>query len=126
MLMRIFPAMFVFFAFVSPGALVVYFVTSNLYRIGLQAYITRTLYHGDDSPGARARRAAEDAKKLKDGGGGGGLSSRLRGAAAPIDTPSTEVPPQDATTGNGAGRASPAPTSRTSSPNRSKKKKKRR
>ena len=51
MLMRLMPAMFVFFAFVSPAALVVYFVTSNLYRIGMQHYITRTLYHGEDSPG---------------------------------------------------------------------------
>src|SRR3546814_4333200 len=42
MLMRIMPLMFVVFAFVSPAALVVYFVTSNLYRIGMQHYITRT------------------------------------------------------------------------------------
>src|SRR3546814_311644 len=41
MLMRIMPLMFVVFAFVSPAALVVYFVTSNLYRIGMQHYITR-------------------------------------------------------------------------------------
>src|SRR3546814_2521745 len=40
MLMRIMPLMFVVLAFVSPAALVVYFVTSNLYRIGMQPYIT--------------------------------------------------------------------------------------
>ncbi len=57
MLMRLMPAMFVVFAFVSPSALVVYFVTSNLYRIGMQAYITRTLYHGEDSLGAQAQKA---------------------------------------------------------------------
>src|ERR1044071_10378099 len=33
MLMRLMPALFVVFAFVSPSALVVYFVVSNLYRI---------------------------------------------------------------------------------------------
>jgi membrane protein insertase Oxa1/YidC/SpoIIIJ len=37
------PAMFVVFAFVSPGALVIYFVVSNAYRILMQEYITRTL-----------------------------------------------------------------------------------
>ena len=70
MLMRVFPAMFVVIAFVSPAALVVYFVTSNLYRIGMQHYITRTLYHGEDSLGAQAQRASAEAKKLKEQEGG--------------------------------------------------------
>ena len=61
MIMRLMPAMFVFFAFISPSALVVYFMTSNLYRIGMQAYITRTLYHGEDSLGVQAQRATVDA-----------------------------------------------------------------
>ena len=66
MLMRLMPAMFVVFAFVSPSGLVVYFVMSNLYRIGMQHYITRTLYHGEDSLGAQAQRAAVESKKLKE------------------------------------------------------------
>ena len=73
MLMRVFPAMFVVIAFVSPSALVVYFITSNLYRIGMQAYITRTLYHGEDSLGAQAQRATAEAKELKEEEGGPGL-----------------------------------------------------
>src|SRR3546814_10100713 len=70
MLMRIMPLMFVVFAFVSPAALVVYFVASNLYRIGMQHYITRTLYHGEDSLGAQARKAAAEAKALNAAHGG--------------------------------------------------------
>jgi YidC/Oxa1 family membrane protein insertase len=54
MLMRIFPAMFVFFAFVAPGGLVIYFVTSNLYQIALQAYLGRQAPPDDGSTvGAR-------------------------------------------------------------------------
>ena len=126
MLMRIFPAMFVFFAFVSPGALVVYFVTSNLYRIGLQAYITRSLYHGEDSLGARARKAAEEAKKIKESGSTGATSTKARRTDA-IEASADDVAPKDAS-GNGSGKPPPTPTSRTAAgnPNRSKKKKKRR
>ena len=36
------PAMFVVFAFIEPVALVIYFIVSNVYRVGMQAYITRT------------------------------------------------------------------------------------
>lgn len=128
MLMRIMPAMFVVFAFVAPSALVVYFVTSNLYRIGMQAYITRSLYHGEDSLGAQAQRAAAEAKKLKDEEGGPQLLPRLgkrveeakpkpaASSPAPTSTPST----------NGTKKPSTPPVPRASSANRSKKKKKRR
>ena len=121
MLMRLMPAMFVFFAFVSPAALVVYFVTSNLYRIGMQHYITRTLYHGDDSLGAQARKAAAEAKAIQDEGGGSDLLPKL-GRKAPADKPASSSASNgkaDAPTGP------PRPTARTGA-NRSKKKKKRR
>ncbi len=132
-LMRLMPAMFVVFAFVAPSALVIYFVTSNLYRIGMQAYITRTLYHGEDSLGAQAQKASLEARKLKEEEGGNGqLLPRLGKRAeangdAPAATPSKPAP-AEATKAAATPRATPpAPTSRTTSPqNRSKKKKKRR
>jgi YidC/Oxa1 family membrane protein insertase len=135
MMMRLFPAMFVVIAFVSPSALVVYFMTSNLYRIGMQGYITRTLYHGEDSLGAQAARAAAEARKLQQdqGGAGGGLLPRLggkRGAeAAPPDTPAAADPSSGGTNGSDrTARSTPPATSRTTpaASNRSKKKKKRR
>ncbi len=128
MLMRLMPAMFVVFAFVSPSALVVYFVTSNLYRIGMQHYITRTLYHGDDSLGAQAQRAALETKRLKEEHGtpqilpklgrrkdeeGGDGSGGGTAAASPA-------------TSNGAKKTTPPPRPRTGAQNRSKKKRKRR
>jgi YidC/Oxa1 family membrane protein insertase len=129
MLMRIFPAMFVVIAFVSPSALVVYFVVSNLYRIGMQGYITRTLYHGEDSLGAQAHRASAEARKLRETDGGPDILPRLGKKARPADDamPAKPAPAEPADNGSGEARATPAPTSRTTPPqNRSKKKKKRR
>jgi YidC/Oxa1 family membrane protein insertase len=142
MMMRLFPAMFVVIAFVSPSALVVYFMTSNLYRIGMQAYITRTLYHGDESLGAQAQRASAEARELaKEHGTGGGLLGRLGGGM--VDPPKPGAKPADkkkpdkaASTDGASGpngsdrnpRSTPPPTSRTTpaAGNRSKKKKRRR
>ena len=121
MLMRLMPAMFVVFAFVSPAALVVYFVVSNLYRIGMQHYITRTLYHGEDSLGAQAHKAAAEAKKLRDEHGGPDLLPRVGRKAKPIEAAATEAAPTPKRTGGTA-----PPTARTGAQNRSKKKKKRR
>lgn len=133
MLMRLFPAMFVVVSFVSPAALVVYFVTSNLYRIGMQAYITRTLYHGEDSLGAQARRATAEAKKLAEEHGGPQLFPRVGKRKDDAGEPEVTSSASSGKGGSGpngsdAGdRGTPKPTSRTSSgANRSKKKKKRR
>jgi YidC/Oxa1 family membrane protein insertase len=134
MLMRIMPLMFVVFAFVSPAALVVYFVTSNLYRIGMQHYITRTLYHGEDSLGAQARKAAAEAKALNEEHGGPDLLPRFgrkaKAEAAVTDASGGAPAPKAAASKPAVAPASggsPAPTARTSGhQNRSKKKKKRR
>lgn len=127
MLMRLMPAMFVVFAFVSPAGLVVYFVVSNLYRIGMQHYITRTLYHGEDSLGAQAQKAALEAKKLREDGGKSEALPRLGRKAKPVETTATEAPPtKPATSADRNGSSPPPPTSRTGANNRSKKKKRRR
>jgi YidC/Oxa1 family membrane protein insertase len=129
MLMRLMPAMFVFFAFVSPAGLVVYFVVSNLYRIGMQHYITRTLYHGEESLGAQANKAAAEARKLKaEQGQGSEALPRLGRKAKAVEATATETKPTAKTTtspkSNGA--TPPPPTARTGAATRSKKKKRRR
>ena len=129
MIMRLMPAMFVLFAFVAPSALVVYFIVSNLYRIGMQAYITRTLYHGEDSLGAQAQKASLEARKLKEAEGGGNdllprLGKRAKADAAEASNGASEP--------NGSGSSTPPPARTPPTPtpgsaqNRSKKKKKRR
>ncbi|MGK2947515.1 MAG: YidC/Oxa1 family membrane protein insertase [Acidimicrobiales bacterium] len=128
MLMRLMPAMFVVFAFISQAGLVIYFVTSNLYRIGMQAYITRSLYGGEDSLGAQAQKAAAEAKKLRDEEGGPDLLPKLGKRARSADTTAdTEIDTESMPKSAAAARTGPPqPTARTNQANRSKKKKKRR
>jgi YidC/Oxa1 family membrane protein insertase len=76
---RIGPTMFVAIAIAMPLALGVYFLISTTWRVGQQAYITHTLYRGEDSIGAQAQRAAAEARaqREKDQAGKG----RSNGAA---------------------------------------------
>ena len=64
-LLRVMPAVFGVISINFPAALVVYWVTSSIYRIGLQGYITKSLYGHDDAPGAKANKAAAEARKAK-------------------------------------------------------------
>ena len=67
MIMKFMPFFLPVFSFTLPAAIVFYFLVSNLYRIGQQYYITRSMYHGDDSLGGQLRKSREDG----DGPGGG-------------------------------------------------------
>lgn len=76
MIMKIMPFFLPVFSFSLPAAIVIYFLVSNVYRIGQQWYITRSMYHGEESLGAQVRKTREDAAKQakassKKGGGGG-------------------------------------------------------
>jgi hypothetical protein len=113
---------------------------SNAYRILMQAYITRTLYHGEDSLGAQAQRAAVETKKLKDEHGAPQVMPRIGKRKDGADTGTTKAKPaptppaaaatngsSKATSGSGANGAGPTPPRpRTGASNRSKKKRKRR
>jgi YidC/Oxa1 family membrane protein insertase len=66
MLMRIMPLFFAFISFTLPSGIVVYFLVSNLFRVGQQAFITRTLYRDDD--GALATTGRESDKTSKKSG----------------------------------------------------------
>jgi YidC/Oxa1 family membrane protein insertase len=83
MMMRIGPAMYVVFAFYSPLAIGVYFLVSTMWRVGQQAYITRSLYHGEDAIGVQAQKAMAEVRdsRAKEGGGGGFLGGLLGGGA---------------------------------------------
>lgn len=86
MIMKILPFMLPVFSFTMPAALVIYFVVSNLYRIGQQAYITQSLYKGDDSPGQQlARQREEERKSGKSGAskGSGGRTTPKKGEPTP-------------------------------------------
>lgn len=48
MLMKIMPLFFAFISLTLPAGIVVYFLVSNTFRIGQQAFITHTMYRDDD------------------------------------------------------------------------------
>ena len=88
-MMIIGPVMYVFFAFVSPAAIGVYFLVSTSWRVAQQYYITRSLYGHEDALGVQAQRAMaevrESRQKEQGGGnaGGGGLFGGLLGGNQP-------------------------------------------
>lgn len=107
MLLKVMPAFFGVISIGFPAALVVYWVTSSIYRIGLQGYITKSLYGGEDSLGAQARKAADEARAMKDlekgkGSGGAGAKSPAPKSSAPKD--GGQKAPDAAPTGAGNGR----------------------
>ena len=116
MIMRILPWMLPVFSLTMPAALVIYFVVSNLYRIGQQGYITQSLYKGEDSLGAQARRSREEAAKSDSGPknkGSGGRTTEKKGQPTPkrSDAQGKKGSKQSARSkGSGAGRTGRAPT----------------
>jgi len=70
-LLKVLPLMSGAWSFVFPAGLVLYWATSNTFRIGQQAYITRSLYSGD-APGAqmlKEQAARRDEEADGDGDG---------------------------------------------------------
>ena len=59
MLMRIMPLFFAFISFTLPSGIVVYFLVSNLFRVGQQALITRTMYRDEDGVVNTTGRASD-------------------------------------------------------------------
>jgi len=105
MVMKFLPWMLPVFSLSFPMALVVYFVVSNLYRIVQQAYITRSLYGGEDSLGAQAARSRQIAAEADEAANQkGGKSSD--GAKKNTKSKSTK------SKASGAGRTGKAPSRR--------------
>jgi YidC/Oxa1 family membrane protein insertase len=80
MMMRIGPAFQIFFAFVSPAAVGIYFLVSTSWRVAQQAYITRTLYGGEDSIGVQAQKAMAEARAEKKKQGASNGAGRAKGS----------------------------------------------
>ncbi|MFN0091020.1 MAG: membrane protein insertase YidC [Acidimicrobiales bacterium] len=114
MLLKVMPIFFGVFSFTFPAALVVYFLTSNTYRCGLQWYISRAIYgvKGGATPPPAALPTPDPSSGSP---GGGGLLARLLGSGGSAPAPSADPP------ANGAGRtgdATPKGTSRSQSSGR--------
>ena len=101
MLLRIMPAFLAFISFGFQAALVVYFIASNVYRMGQQAYITRTMYRkkdGKDDDGPIDTTATEvgngrwSVKGLLGVGGGAAADAGGDGAAEETAAPGPRDP----------------------------------
>ncbi len=79
-LMQYLPVVFAAFLFFYLTGLVIYYMAQAIFRIGLQYYITRKFYHGEESLGRQATAAGAEAREIakKDGGGGGLFANAKR------------------------------------------------
>lgn len=120
MLLRIMPAFFAFISLGLPGGVVLYFFVSNLYRMGQQAFITRTMYRDgtvpldvpakDVTPAVKPAKAAKPEKRAIEGksrakpqaAGRSGSTSAAAKNGAPARTSRI-----GRVTGNGAGGGTP-------------------
>ncbi len=103
-LLKVMPAFFGVISIGFPAALVVYWVTSSIYRIGLQGYITHSLYGHEEAIGRQASKAAAEARELRakdKGTKGAGTRPSARG---PVGKPAG----RDADEAPENGRGSPA------------------
>ena len=84
-LMQYLPVVFAVFLFFYLTGLVIYYMAQAIFRIGLQYYITRKFYHGDQSLGRQAIAAGDEARELakKDGGTAAGACSPVPSATWP-------------------------------------------
>ena len=87
LMMRIGPLLYVFFAFVSPLAIGIYFLVSTLWRVGQQAFITRSLYRGEESVGRQAQRAMVELRESRKAEGNGSKGGRTPAKKAPTEAP---------------------------------------
>jgi YidC/Oxa1 family membrane protein insertase len=111
MLLRIMPAFFALISYSLPASLTVYFATSNLFRVGQQELISRTMYRHQraENKAKKADKKANgviDAKSTPRGSGSkdstspfaGGVSGFLRGLAGQDS--------EESSNGNGSGAKS--------------------
>ena len=112
MLLKIMPAFFAVISLTLPAGVVVYFLVSNLYRIGQQSYITRAFYREDHKHDAEAKAipASESPAKPKPEPKGGAAKAVPPAKEAPArPLPKGQQPPSKAS-GNGSGQTRRGPS----------------
>ena len=120
MIMKVLPIGFAVFALILPAGLIIYFITSSLYRIAQQTYITRKFYRTEDAKGGDD--SGNGAKKGKPAPKPAPATTKKGGppAKAPVQRPtpksrSSGTRPQPTKGDSGAPAAKPTPRPRTPS-----------
>lgn len=86
--------MLVFLPLISfglPAGVVLYFIVSNLYRVGLQSYITRTMFSGSEPIPGIAEPTGKPEKGAKPNRGAAAKDGASKGGVV-VDTKATEKP----------------------------------
>jgi YidC/Oxa1 family membrane protein insertase len=83
MLMKLGPIMLTGISIIYPGGLVIYLLVSNLYRVGQQALISRTIYNTPEAKKLMEAQAKEAETRAKSGAPQKGFFKQLLGDAAP-------------------------------------------
>jgi hypothetical protein len=100
--MKLGPIMITGFSLVVPGALVIYFFVSNLYRVGQQALISRTIYNTPEAKQLLERQHREAEERKKNPAQQKGFFQRVLGDAAP------QLGKAKPTSNGSAGKTAPA------------------
>jgi hypothetical protein len=112
MLMKLGPIMITGISLVAPGGLVIYFFVSNLYRVGQQALISRTVYSTPEAKALLERQHLEAQQKKASGAGQQkGFFQRMLGDAAPPQVGKSKAGSNGAGSKDGkdgAGKGTPA------------------
>ncbi len=80
-LLKILPLMSGIWSFLFPAGLVLYWATSNVFRIGQQAYITRALYSDEPGTAVVSAESLIGEGKLSNGSGNGKSGKNTKSAA---------------------------------------------
>jgi len=102
MLMKLGPIMITFISIVYQGGLVIYLLVSNVFRVGQQALISRTIYNTPEAKKLLETQAREADARAKSGTPQKGFFKQLLGDAAPQM--------KDRTASNGGGKNAKAAT----------------
>jgi len=107
MLLKVMPALFAVISLTFPAGLIVYFLTSNLYRIAQNAYITRRFYGHAKKEGGDGDGSTPPAPKPKPEATKGRSASKPA-PSRPRPTPKSSPPPSDGATAKGNPARGPA------------------
>jgi YidC/Oxa1 family membrane protein insertase len=83
MLMKLGPIMLTGISIIYQGGLVIYLLVSNLFRVGQQALISRTIYNTPEAKKLLEQQLKDAEEKKKSGAPQGGFFKQLLGDAAP-------------------------------------------
>jgi len=124
MIMKIMPIFLPVISFGLPSGLVLYFAVSNLYRVGQQWFISRSVYGhgstpGSTGPGSPAIDVSSDAPKstattTAPAASGGLMASLKRAAGIPVADDASTSKSKSATASSPKKRAAPTPAKRKS------------